>query len=128
MEDDVDPEIKKSVQKRVFTVEKKPLEFIRAKGNYNYDPRTVKVFHGNMCEIEVHFWRNGLTPRGNLHMVDYTRGGCVPSYLPRWTDTIDNLILVRSEDIVYTDQKGNNNNSLMIRLEQKSVPCLQTKV
>lgn len=44
--------------------------------------------------------------------------------LPRWTDTIDSLPRVSPDENVYTDQKGNNNKSLVLRPDHKLVPCL----
>lgn len=124
VEDNMDPEITNTVQKRVFTVEKKPLKVIPAKWNYNCDPWTVNFFHTNMCEIRVHFWRNGLTPGHNLGKVDYIRDEYVSSSLLGWAETIDNIHLVRPEYIVYKVPKWNINRSLTLRLEPKSVPCL----
>lgn len=92
--------------KCVFTIEKKQLRFTRAKGNHNSDPWIVKVFHTNM--IGVHFWRNGLSLGASMERVDYKWGVYVPLSFPGWTDTIENSPRVSSQDIVYTDKKGNN--------------------
>lgn len=108
MEDDVDPEIAKTVQKLFFIVEKKLLIFILGKGKYNSDLKTVKVFKSSMCEILLHLWRNVLTLGGNLERVDYTRDGYIPFTLSGWKNNIDNISPVSSQDIVYTDEKGTN--------------------
>lgn len=73
LENDVDPEITKTVQIRVLTFEQKPLKFIRAKRTYKSNPMTVKIFH-NICEICVHLWLNGLTSGDKLPSLDYRRG------------------------------------------------------
>lgn len=75
VQDDVDKEITKTVRKCDLRSEKKPVKVIRAKGNFNCDPRTVKVFHTNFFEIWVKFSCKGLTLGSNLARVDYTRGG-----------------------------------------------------
>lgn len=72
LKDYVEPEIKKTVRKRVLKVDKKQFKFIRAEEKYNSDPRSIKVFHTNMYETRVHFWLNSLTG-GTMVKVEYTR-------------------------------------------------------
>lgn len=85
---------------------KKLLKFIRSKGNYICNFRTVKVFHYNICEIAVHFWHNASTTSGNLPRLDYTRGIYGPSCLPGCTDTMDNIPHVSSIYHLYRPRRG----------------------
>lgn len=112
----------------MFTVEKKQLKFIRAKQNQNFDHRTIKLFHTNICEIRLDLWRYGLTLGCNLARVDYTRGAYVSSTLLRCTEEIDNISRLRTGEIFYKDLKGNSITSLMLRKEHKSAPCIQKLV
>lgn len=123
VEDDVNPEITKTVLKHVLAVDKKPLKFILVKGNDNHDPRTVEVFHTNMWEIGVHFLRNGSTLGGNLAQVDYAlQSSNISLSVQGRTCTIDNIPSHSHEGIVYIARKGNDHKSLILCAEQKSVP------
>lgn len=81
VEDDLDTEITKTVEKRVFTLEKKPLRFIFPQRCKICDTSAVKLSHTIMAEIQVHFWCGSLTPGGDIAKVYYTRVGYVPSIL-----------------------------------------------
>lgn len=113
--DDEDPEISKTVTKKVFTVEQKPLKFLRAPGNFLSTPINGRLNHQSMMEHAVHLWRNGKTAAENLDCVDYVRGGLVPSRYPGWTDTIDNIPRLVPMEKVHTDRKSKNSRPLMLR-------------
>ena len=126
--DAVDPEITKTVEKQVFTIEQKPLTFTRARGNYTSNPAGRRLTHMSMTEIAIHVWRNGLPGQEMLDRVNYNVGQYVPSTLPGWTCTTDNIPRLTAVEKVYSDTRGENNRRLLLRPEQKTLASLKTTI
>ena len=117
-----------NVEKPVFTVESTPLKFIRARGNYQANPVGKRLTHASMVEVAVHLWKNGLDGSDMLGKVDYSVGSYVPSTLPGWTDTIDNIPRIPAAEVVYSEEVGENGKRLRLCPEQKSVAVMKTLV
>ena len=114
--------------KPVFGVENSPLRFTRARGNYMSDPRHLRFNHTCMGEIAVRFWKKGLTKKKMMEKLDYNAGGFIPSTLPGWTDTIDNIPRIPASEIIYRPELLENGKAGRIRPEQKSTALLKTLV
>lgn len=61
-----------------------------------------------------------------LKKVDYK--GYVPSCLPGWTHTMDNIPCITPAEVVYTKNVGDSAKPLKLRRVQKSVAVLKTLV
>lgn len=60
----------KVVEQDIFSFEKVPWKLMRDKGNYNTDPRKLKVSsHMSMDEIAVHCYRNELNISENVEKI-----------------------------------------------------------
>lgn len=122
------PAVCNTVSKKVFSVERTPLQFIRGRGNYKANPATKRLTHMSMGELAVHVWRNGLEHNDMLQRVDYNLGGYVSSTLPGWTNTMDNIPRLPATEVVYGDVIGNNGRPVMLRPEQKNISVMKTLV
>lgn len=59
----------------------------------------------------------GLDGTVMLQRVDYNVSGYVPSTLPVWRDTMDNIPRISPADVVYSDEVGENRKPLKLRLQ-----------
>jgi DNA modification methylase len=123
-----DGDIPKEVSRQIFQIEQAPLQFVRRQGNYNSNPIAKKVTHTNMVDIAIHLWKTGLTTAQMLEKVDYCASSYVPSTLPGWTNTIDNIGKPLADELVYMDEVGENGKPLLLRPEQKPLALMQTLV
>lgn len=76
------------------------------RGNYLSTPALRLLTHQSIVKNTVHLWQNGKTAKENLELVDYRRGGFVPSIPLGWSDTIDNITSLVTLAKVYTDFLG----------------------
>ena len=63
-----------------------------------------------------------------MEKLDYNAGGFIPSTLPGWTDTIDNIPRIPASEIIYRPELLENGKAGRIRPEQKSTALLKTLV
>lgn len=56
---DEDPDITRTVNRHMFTVEQDPLKCLRANGNFVQRLSMLRLYHMSLVEKVVHFWQNG---------------------------------------------------------------------
>lgn len=61
-----------------------------------------------------------------LGLVDYKRGGYIPSTVLGWTNTVDNIPSLTASEKLYIDKVRNNSCSLLHQPEHKSPAVLKT--
>lgn len=124
MADDNDPEITKVMEKDVFMVEKVPLKLIRAKGNYNTEPRKLQVSKVYMDDIGVHCCRRERYVTRKLEKVEFKMGAYVSYSHPGWTHTMENNHRLTTNEQVFCDERGNNIKLKFLRREPKSAAAI----
>jgi DNA modification methylase len=114
----------------VFSVEQTPLKFTRARGFYNCHPKRRNVTHVSMTEIAVHAWKRGPSHADIISRVDYSSPAFVPTSLPGWTDTINNIPRLAKQEAVFYPQTSTagKGKPKMVRPEQKSIAWIKTLV
>ena len=63
-----------------------------------------------------------------LDKVDYSVGGYVPSTLPGWTDTMDDIPRIPPAEVVCTDELNEKGKPRKLRPQQRSIAVLKTLV
>ena len=109
-----------------FQVETKLHDATRRPGHFLNAPISRTLKHVSMSEHSLHAYRTGLSHVNSLGLVDYRRGGFVPTRHEGYTGSIDNIPRLDPLEKVYTDEKSESGRPLMLRPEQKSVALLQT--
>jgi len=112
---------KKPEDTRAFNVERVPLHYTRARGNYKSDPRIRKVTHTSFQEHALHFWKKGPSAADILRRVNYNAPQYTPSSLPGWTNVMDNIPRLPVNEVVYSTVRSDNGRRRMVRPEQKNV-------
>ena len=127
-EKDEDEEgISRVVEDMIFSVEPTPLKFTRARGFYNRTPAARSVAHLSMTEIALHAWKKGASQTEILKRLDYNAPAYVPTSLPGWTDTIDNIPRLPANEAIFLPGTGTTKPQ-MLRPEQKNVSWMKTIV